>query len=284
MTFHRIVIGAAVAALLALRGIGTGGVRMEALDVGQGDAFLVSDGRRQLLVDAGPDGSVLARVGAAMPFTDRVIETALITHPHRDHYEGFRHVLLRYRVDTLLVAEFADAPEAYRGILALAEARGTRIVRVAAGDAILIGERLRADVLWPPRGEYDADPDDGSIALALRVAGDAAAFAVLTGDAAEGVEFALVERGAVPHARVLKAGHHGSATSSSEAFLAAVAPEHVVMSVGAENRYGHPSPTVLHRFRERGLDAWRTDLAGSIRFTWRPDGVRARSCRILCLP
>ncbi len=285
MNAARIVVGSMLASFLALHAVGSGGVRIDVLDIGQGDAVLITDGLQQLLVDAGPDGSVVARLGASMPFRDRVIETVVITHPDADHYRGLAWILGRYRIGTLVVATHADEPAYYRELLALAKEHGARVVTVATGDIIRISDRLVADVLWPdaatPRKERNAD----SVMLRVRdvtVPTDKPALAILTGDAGVAEEAELVRRGGL-RAHLLKNGHHGSTTSSSEAFLTAVGGTDAVMSAGEDNRHGHPAPAVVLSTLAAGYRVWRTDLHGTVRAVFRDDTMHVQSCRILCL-
>lgn len=286
MSIARAIVGLGVIVLLAFHAVGSRGVRVDVLDVGQGDAILITDGSRQLLVDAGADGTALTRLGTTMPFGDRDIDYALITHPHRDHYEGLRWIIGRYRIGTLLVADFSEESPGYTDVVEMVAAQGGRVVHVATGDRIDLGAHLEGEVLWPEAGTSASDPNESSIVVAVRQKGeDGPALMLLTGDATEAVEARLVAKDVTTlRTYVLKAGHHGSKTSSSQPFLEAVGAEQVAVSVGADNDYGHPSPSVIRRFEAYGYHIWRTDLVGSVRFVPTKDGVRAMTCRVFCLP
>ncbi len=267
-------------------------VTLDFFSVGQGDAVLVSSGRSQLLIDAGPDRTVLSRLGRAMPFFDRTIEQVVITHPHADHYLGLAAVLERYRVrQVLLPSARADPPDLAR-LLDKARVSGAEIVEVAAGDRIRLGGAELA-ALWPPRS---ADPPSGAaegtavnaLSLVMRLtvfcggAGERPASdpgcgaALLAGDADTGTEDGILDGAAPLAARVLKVAHHGSNRSTGAGWLAAVRPELAVIEVG-RNSYGHPAVALLRRLRTAGARVWRTDRDGDLRVVFIKNSGPGRS-------
>jgi competence protein ComEC len=276
MTFRRRIaaIAAAGALMLALGGAtlvrAPAAPSVTALDIGQGDAILVSIGSTQALVDGGPGRAVLARLGSTLPFFDRRIEYVILTHPDADHVGGLAAVIDRYDVGTIVTTSAEADTADYRAFAAAAGRSGARRVRLAAGDAIALAPNVRLEALWPPAGEAVAERNDGSIVLRLMVDGRPAA--ILTGDATSATERRLIDDGGQLAAPLLKIGHHGSRSSSSAAFLDAVAPEAAFISVG-KNRYGHPAPSVLLRLRSRGIRAYRTDESGDLRAVFGRDGA-----------
>jgi competence protein ComEC len=238
-------------------------------DVGQGDAILVQCGTQQMLVDGGPDNTVLARLGSAMPFFDRTIESVVLTHPHSDHFFGLIGVFSRYKVRHFYTSGGAsDMPE-YRALLEAVRASGARVSAVRPGDSLDIAGCGHADALWPDRSRTDVITKDANTeSVVLRVArNDAAspgAAILLMGDATAAVEHALLKANAPLQADVLKVGHHGSRTSSTPEFLRAVGPKEAIMSLGAKNKFGHPAPVTLLRLRAVGAQAYRTDRDGSV--------------------
>ncbi len=237
-------------------------------DVGQGDAALVSVGRVQMLVDGGPDATVLAKLGGAMPFTDRTIEAIMLTHPHADHFVGLISVFGRYRVNEVLLGEDVNDTPEYEAFMEAVRRSGARVIRIAAGDRIALGERARADVLWPPRTDDAAldgnDPNSWSVVLRVNVAGR---HALLMGDAPAAVEERLLQSGTDLGTDVLKAGHHGSRFSSSAPFLRAASAKDAVISVG-KNSYGHPAWSAVERLKASDARVWRTDRNGDVRATF----------------
>lgn len=244
-------------------------------DVGQGDAALIRgrDGR-DVLIDGGPDDLVLEGLAEAMPWWDRRLETVVVTHLDSDHYVGLFAVLRRYEVGEIWWSGVAPTTETARRFAATVEARGIPQRFAKAGDALEIGgAELR--VLWPredARGRIvkptSSNAKGGGINDESLVATFAcgSSRALFTGDISAHVESALLDDPGALRADVLKVPHHGSAHSSSEAFLDAVAPDEAVVSAGAGNRYGHPAPRVLAALLERGIRVRRTDREGAIRY------------------
>ncbi|MEP7216800.1 MAG: DNA internalization-related competence protein ComEC/Rec2 [Anaerolineaceae bacterium] len=245
-----------------LPGRGPGAFEMTVLDVGQGDAILLTtpSGRR-FLVDGGPSGIELARqLGAVLPHWSRGIEGVFVTHPQEDHIAGVPEILDRYHVklqrDTGVAGAIASYAE-YR------KRSGDRI-EVHAGDSF-DADGVRFEVLWPP-ADYPTD-DLNNTSIILRVTYGEIRF-LLTGDSEGPAQRALMAMTDVS-AAVLKVPHHGSKTTDP-AFLAAVNPVVAVIPVGADNRFGHPSPETLDALA--AVMVWRTDQSG--RVTIRSDGKR----------
>lgn len=258
-------------------------VTVDFLNVGQGDAMLIRSGSQEFLIDGGPDRSVLAELGRAMPFFDRTIEYAALTHAHADHVRGLVAVLERYRVKKLFLTSAAARESEAAGLISAARAAGTKIIEMAAGDAVRL-VHAELSVLWPPPGGPPDDLDsvdaanDGSLIMRLEAFCDSAApgqtcpAVMFTGDASAAVERRLVDGGRRLRAQALKVGHHGSGTSTSPAWLAAVSPSMAVIEVG-QNGYGHPSFALLRRLEARRLDIRRTDLDGGIRAVLTAGGI-----------
>lgn len=255
------------------------------LDVGQGDAIFIDGPERQILIDGGKDELVVERLTSIMPWWDRSIDILLNTHPHADHLVGLLPVMERYQV-----SEVIDAGEGYNTAeffeyVSLADSR-RRIL--AAGEVIELGGGARLSVLWPPEPYADAvleDPNDGSIILLFEL-GDFAM--LLTGDAGEAEELELLENdvdcnydehSCLAEVEILKVGHHGSDTSSSQALLYVMTPEAAIISVGQDNSYKHPSSFVVERLRQAGAEVYRTDLDGSVRIKIRQGKYRISTHR-----
>jgi competence protein ComEC len=251
---------------LAVAALPDGRLHVAFLDVGQGDAILVTTpGGRQLLIDGGPSATDLNwRLGQEMPFWDRTLEMVVNTHPDSDHLGGMVSLLDRYQVEQALVSDMAVTSQLYREWeKELAEAALTPTIG-QAGAHLDLGGGVIATVLNPGPACAGLDgPNDHSVVMRLQY-GEISF--LLSGDIEEPVERELVASGAPLATTVLKSPHHGSRTSSSEAFLEAVDPHLVVISVGAENSFGHPSPEVSERYAAHGLPVLRTDERGTIEF------------------
>jgi competence protein ComEC len=259
-----------VTALLATRpSAGGEGLALHLLDVGQGDAIaLRTPGGHWIVVDAGPAGTTgdagqrvvgpyLARHGA------RRIEVFVLSHAHRDHVGGGASLVARFPVGLALDPGEPFAEAGYDAWLEALAVRGSRWRVAQAGDAWqLDGVTFR--VLHPPKAwaHRGHDLNEDSLVLEVRYGGFRA---VLTGDAGFPAESALAVAGDGPVA-LLKVGHHGSRGSTAESFLAAMAPQAAVISVG-RNGYGHPAPVTLERLAAARVPVWRTDREGTIRVT-----------------
>ena len=219
------------------------------LDVGQGDAiFIQTPSGKQLLIDGGPDPDALQReLGRVMPFWDRSLDLIVLTHPDADHLNGLVSVLERYEV--LLVAETGveSTSAQYASWQALAGRANTETVIAFTGQELRTGDGVVISVLNPPADVPEWTPDlRNNSGVTLRVSYGDVSF-LLPADIHRYTEEALVASGAPLQATVLKAAHHGSATSSSQAFLNAVQPQLVVVSAGLDNKFGHPAPEVVER-------------------------------------
>lgn len=251
-----------------------GDLRVVLLDVGQGDAILITTpGRQQVLVDGGPDLTVLERLGEEMPFFDRRIELMILSHTDADHVTGLIEVLRRYAVEKVLMTGVARETAIYQAFLDAVRESGAEVIIAEAKNDLDLGGGVILDVLWPEAslfGQEMKEPNNASIVVKLvwkehdptSPFGLRGASVLFTGDIEEEVEEQLLIAGMNLDADVLKVPHHGSKTSSSEAFLLAIDPELALISVGKDNRYGHPHPAVLARYAALGIPVRRTDEEG----------------------
>lgn len=243
------------------------------LDVGQGDAiFITTPNGRQVLIDGGPSSTQLTQgLGQQMPFWDHSLDLIVNTHPDMDHLGGLVEILGRYKVDTVLVSDAASTSAFYQEWNHRLEANGQAPILAWQGMALQLDEGVQALILNPGPASLPAEaPNNHSIVFKLTMG--QISF-LLPGDIEAEVERALVASSPLDlRATVLKSPHHGSKTSSSDAFLAAVAPQIVVVSVGKDNPFGHPSPEVLQRYIDHSLPILRTDEYGTLEFS--TDGER----------
>ena len=236
-------------------------------NIGQGDATLVSlPGDAQILVDGGPSDKILAKLESALPFYDKEIELVILTHPHADHLRGLNYVLREYKVKNVLFSGAAYESGVYKEFIESVSSEGAEIYLAKAGDIVSWRGRPIIKILSPDSlvsGRSFKKIHDSTVVSRLELGGMSF---LLTGDAEEALERALVGQGQVSDVDVLKVGHHGSKTSTSQGFLAASLPEVAVISVG-KNSYGHPNPEVTSRLETLGSKVLRTDEAGDI--VWR---------------
>lgn len=235
------------------------------LDVGQGDAILIEGPTGiEMLVDGGKDRSVLRELPGVMGPLDRSIDVVIATHPDADHIGGLPAVLDRYSVTYFFDQEKVGDTSIYEHLeTSVDQEWGIQEGLLRSGMRIHLGDGAYADVLHPEENaESLRETNDASVSM--RVVYGETEF-MLTGDAPAWVEERIVKRyGDTLQSDVLKAGHHGSKTSTSPAFLAAVAPGIVVVSAGKDNSYGHPHEGVVARIRESKATLLSTINEGTI--------------------
>ncbi|HVZ11103.1 MAG TPA: ComEC/Rec2 family competence protein [Candidatus Paceibacterota bacterium] len=240
-------------------------LRIYFLSVGQGDSELIEapDGT-QVLIDGGPDDAVLSELAKAIPFYDHDIDLVVVTHPHSDHISGLIDVLDRYAVSTVIeAAEIYDSPQ-FRAWEEAVAAEGARHIEAAAGQVFKLGSDATLTVLYPMKSyagvTLDA-PHEANVTTMLQYKQFRALF---TGDMEAKGEKDLISAGDDLKADVLKIGHHGSATSSSQAFLDAVQPQIGIIEAGKNNIYHLPNQGVLDRYQADGIPIHRTDREGTM--------------------
>jgi competence protein ComEC len=265
----------AILAWLAIAQLPDHKLHVAFLDVGQGDAALITTPHgQQILIDGGPSPSALtSALGQQMPFWDRSLDLVVMTHPDADHITGLAEVLERYRVDGWLDNGHRDDDALYAQCMAqLEEGAVTRQV-VRAGDRLDLGSGIVLEVLHPgPELVAATEADTNNNSLVLRLVWGQASF-LFTADIEAEAERLLLASGQPLPAGVLKVAHHGSGGSSSAEFLSAVDPAYAVISVGTDNRFGHPQEAVLDRLGQMGeVEILRTDEQGTVEFV--TDGQR----------
>jgi len=245
-----------------------GRTRITVLDVGQGDAILVEGSRgSRLLVDGGPDPNrLLVALDEHVAAWDRRIDAIVLTHPHEDHVAGLAALLGRYRVGHVFEPGMRGPGPGYAAWSARLKADGTTAGLLSTGDRFALDD-VGFRVLWPDRTAVPREPTDtgtgiNNVSIVLLGEVGERRF-LLAGDIEEGIDPILLARG-LPRVDVLKVAHHGSRTSSTPAFLDAVAPTVAVVSAGAGNPYGHPAPATIARLKARVAQVLRTDTDGSV--------------------
>ena len=240
------------------------------LNVGQGDAILIQTPDHQnILVDGGPSPQTISlELGRKLPFWDRTVDLMVSTQPHADHITGLVEVLQRYEVKQVLEPGVSYSSCVYQEWLKLVEEKEIKHDVAKAGQEIDLGSGIKMEVLNPPNEFFEgtsADVDNNGVVLKL--SWGEISF-LLTADIRWDGEIELIKQRANLKSTVLKVAHHGSKTSATPQFLAVVDPEVAVISVGANNTFGHPSPEVVERLEGRlGEDnVYLTSQNGTIEF------------------
>lgn len=253
------------------------------LDIGQGDAVLIQTGAKNILIDTGDDkyyedGKKGKENTQLLTELQKLkidhIDTLVITHAHADHIGKADKVIAQYGVKELVYNGIPSTSKYFINALKAAKANGTQQVKVKAGDVLDFGNGVSFEIVSPSQSLIDEDTAAIKAKKKVDVNNESVVgrltfgnFAMLfTGDAEGPVEKEMAASyGKKLKCQVLKAGHHGSKTSSTAEFLKLVQPEGVVMSLGVNNQYGHPHEALLNRLQKQGIkNIYRTDANGTI--------------------
>ena len=239
------------------------------LDIGQGDSILIrSPNGMTMLIDGGNSDRDANEVilPKLREWGAEKLDVMLPTQPDADHIGGLPEVLENFPVETVALTGQVHTTQVYERFLT--DIRDTRVntIQVRTGTTIPFDPTLKIEVLWP-EDRFVQDPNDrNNASIVFRLTYGQVSF-MFPGDAEGQAERAILAGGADLRSAVLKVGHHGSRTSTSEAFLEAIDPQIAVISAGQGNRYGHPHPEVLDRLNQAGVQIYRTDLSGTITIT-----------------
>ena len=233
-------------------------LRVDFLNVGQADCALLSTNGHYMVIDGGNNGdadTILSYLeGQGVEKLDAVVGT----HPHEDHIGSLDAIINHFDVDAVYMPKIMHTSKTFEDVLDAVANKGLKIKSPSPGDTIDFNG-LEIEVLGPQR-EYK---DFNNNSIVLKVNAGETAF-LFTGDAEETAEKDILQADYDLQADVLKVGHHGSSTSSSQAFLQAVKPKYAVISVGVGNSYHHPEEEALQRLQSIGAEIYRTDLQGNI--------------------
>jgi len=235
------------------------------LDIGQGDAiYIEAPNGNQMLIDGGPPKTILSALRSVMPFYDRSIDMLLVTNPDKDHMGGFIDVLNSYRVGKVVEPGTESPTATYAELEKTMAARGVSKLLARRGETIWLDKKhgVGFHVLFPDRDVSGLARNDGSIVGKLIYGNTSVMF---TGDAPQAIEHYLVSLdGKKLKSDVLKVGHHGSRTSTSEEFVGFISPTYAAISDGLGNKYGHPHKETLDTLAKFNVKIFRTDQLGTI--------------------
>ncbi len=237
-------------------------IKVAFLNIGQGDSILISRGSQQILIDGGPDGTkLMEQLGKQMPFWDRNIEIVIATHPDGDHIDGLISVFKNYSVNQFWHTNANKGTSVYDTLIKYAE-KEKNVTDVIAYKGLQadFGNNMHLDIIYPFEDDVNniQDANDTSIVATLTLGDEVFYFG---GDLPSKIEDILPLGDKIT---VLKAGHHGSKSSTGKVFLQKIKPRDVVISVGKGNHYGHPHKRVLQDIKEIGAKIFRTDEQGTI--------------------
>jgi len=235
-------------------------------DVGQGDAaYIRVKNKVDVLIDAGPDKKVLNCLGKYMPFWDKKIELAFLSHPNKDHYQGFFFINERYKIERFITVESPFVSPNYKRLIETLKKNQVLILKKFQGDQInILNDRFL--LLWPVVNYFSSENNDYSHLLLFQESDFKALF---TGDASPKILNLITKTNYVNFIRnitLIKIPHHGSKNGLTKNFLSISNPKIAVISVGKNNSYGHPSNEVLEMLKAQKVKIKRTDIDGSLEF------------------
>ena len=238
-------------------------------NVGQGDgAYIRIKNKIDVMIDAGPDKSILSCLGKYMPFWDREIELAFLSHPNNDHYNGYFFIADRYKIDKFITVNTYDliVSKTYKKLLKKISDKNIPLLFGVSEDKISVaGDDFT--IYWPPKEFNSANDNDFSSVIAFRCRGASrpAQTILFTGDASPFV-LGRLSHGAIGKIDILKVPHHGSKNGLIKKFLDLADPLVAVISVGKNNSYGHPHQKILDMLKAKNVKIRRTDVEGDIMY------------------
>lgn len=228
------------------------------IDVGQGDATLITCGDEAMLIDSGDNSKgTTVQLYLKKQGIDK-LEYLVLTHPDADHIGGADVVVSKFDIDTVFMSEFTKDNKTYNELISALNYKGLSWSTPNVGNTYTLGSA--EFTIIAPNTTY-SDPNNSSIGLILRNGENGFLF---TGDAEEEAEYDILANGLDIECNVYKAGHHGSKTASTKELIELASPEYVVVSCGEDNSYGHPHAEPMNLFRSKGMQLFRTDEQGSI--------------------
>ncbi|MBU0577735.1 MBL fold metallo-hydrolase [Patescibacteria group bacterium] len=242
---------------------------MSFLDVGQGDAILIQTPEyKNVLIDAGENGAVVEELGEQIGFFNQEIDLFILTHPHRDHFGGFLDVIQKYPVKQVMITGVISSDPMYEAFLNEIQLLNIPIIFPQNDQDIQMGNNVFLDILYPLTNQsligHDVDNKNNTSIVAHLIKSNTS-LALLTGDAEHEEEKEILLSGQDVQSDILKLGHHGSRTATSDAFLAAVNPQTAIVSAGIDNKFEHPHGETMEKVKD--LTVYQT-MGGTIEFNF----------------
>lgn len=241
-------------------------LKVDFLDVGQGDAILIKAPTGQnILIDGGPDKKIIKRLGENLNSWDKQIDLMVLTHPHDDHVSGLIDVFKRYNVKEIIYSGVVHNSPNYLAWLKIVRDKKIPLTIINKPQTIKLSDDCWLEIIYPQESLLGLEMENlNNSSLAIRLIYNKTKF-LFVGDLEEPIEARLLNNKTDLTANVLKVGHHGSDTSSSQLFLEKVNQQIAVISVGKDNDFGHPNLRIIKRLERLGAQALRTDQSGTIK-------------------
>lgn len=236
-----------------------GELKVHFIDVGQADSILIQQGNSSMLIDAGnnEDSETVKNYIASQGI--KKLDYVIGTHPHEDHIGGLDYVINSFEIGSIYMPKATSTTKTFKDVINSIQAKKIQITIPQSGDSIKLGQ-ADCKILAPNSASYE-DANNYSIVIKVTFGNNTFMF---TGDAEALSEKEMLNKGFDVKADVLKVGHHGSSSSTSDEFLKKVSPKYAVISVGKDNDYGHPHKETMAKLKNSGISVYRTDECGTI--------------------
>lgn len=251
-------------------------------DVGQGDAIHIRNNKNQdILIDGGPDNVILSKLGQNMPFYDQKIELMILTHPHADHIAGLIHILNKYQVEQIVYSDVLDSTDFFQEWKRIIKEKNIPTREAKIGQTIKLENSLMY-VLLPKTSYKDKKVENlNSTSIVLKLVNGQISY-LFTGDIEKESEVELMdnmgnktygkEKKNILNSDVLKVAHHGSKSSSSQELVSLINPKYAIISVGKNNKFGHPNSETVEKLNNLKANILRTDKDSDIKCI--SDGIK----------
>ncbi|HBI7169068.1 TPA: MBL fold metallo-hydrolase, partial [Clostridium perfringens] len=236
------------------------GMSVTYLNVGQGDSELIQVNGINMLIDAGTNAGANDLVKDLKNRGIKTIDIAIATHPHEDHIGGMDEVLENFDVKSFYAPKVAHTTKTYENMLKAVKNEGLKIQQIKEGTKIDLGKDTEVQVYSPVKSQYE---ELNNYSPVMKISYGQNSF-MFTGDAESLVEKEILNENKDLKADVLKLGHHGSHSSTSEEFLKAVNPSIAVVSCAKDNKYGHPHKETMSNLKKAGITVYETFRDGDI--------------------
>lgn len=234
------------------------GLQVHFIDVGQGDSILAESDGHFMLVDAGENDQADTVVRYLKQAGVTSLDYVIGTHPHSDHIGGLDKVIDEFTVGKIILPPVEHTSRTFEDVLNAISNKGLKITKPVPGDSYSLGDASFTVVA--PVSDYGNDLNNWSVGIRLTYGSNSF---LMCGDAESRAEADMLGSGELLSADVLKAGHHGSSTSTSDAFLKKVSPSYVVIQCGKDNSYGHPHKETMEKLKKAGCQVFSTDEDGT---------------------
>ena len=253
------------------------GTELHFIDVGQGDSILIQRGNYQILIDGGPDDSVLAGLGKIMPLDDKELEIVVLTHPHADHLTGLNLILDRYKVDQIYGSAVVYNSDQYISFLSKIKEKKIDFSVPEKGKTIIPFANSTLRFLWPGSDYQQKTIENINNSSVVSQFCYFQQCVLLTGDIEKDEQDKMLDYYkddlAVFKSALYKVPHHGSSNGANDRIYQAVMPKYSIISVGKKNSYGHPSNVALKLSEQNNSQILRTDLSGTISFLLNDESI-----------